>query len=384
MSVSNYAISVIICAYTEKRWNEVVASVASVQRQTLAAKDIIVVIDHNPALLQRVQEHLSNVVVIENSGEKGLSGARNSGWKIAQGEIIAFLDDDAIAEEDWLEHLVACYTDREIAGVGGRILPLWKACRPKWFPHEFHWVIGCSYRGLPTEGSMRIRNVIGANMSMRRSILETMGGFRKSFGCDKSTETAQGILKWFKHYAGDEETEFCIRVSQQMPDSAWLYATSAIVQHQVSPDRTRWGYFVWRCYDEGLGKASLVKLHNSSTALSSERAYTLKRSTERCCAWGSRYFLPPGARRSLACRSYYRWTHDNDSWLSGREYFVARNKCAMCYAPKSFLERGGEHDSADSAKRAVVCCCRSSRSTHGHSCTRNSLRAAIPRFVSLE
>jgi len=289
-----YDISIVICAYTEKRWNEFLAAVTSVQHQTLPAKDIIVVIDHNPALLQRAQEHLSDVTVIENSGDKGLSGARNSGWRAAQGAIVAFLDDDAIATPDWLENLVACYADPEIAGVGGKILPLWKAPRPGWLPHEFNWVIGCTYRGLPTENT-RIRNVIGANMSMRRSILEAVGGFRESFGCDKSTDTSQGILKWFNHYAGDEETEFCIRVSEQLPDSAWLYATTAIVQHQVSPERARWGYFAWRCYDEGLGKASLVKLHNASAALSSERDYTFK-------------VLPSGVARGVA-DTFLRFDH---------------------------------------------------------------------------
>jgi glycosyltransferase involved in cell wall biosynthesis len=280
-------ISVIICAYTEKRWNELVAAVASVQCQTLPPKDIVVVIDHNPSLLLRVQENLSDVLAIENHGDKGLSGARNSGWMTAQGEIVAFLDDDAIAEPDWLEKLAVCYGNPEVVGAGGKIVPIWRTNRPSWFPDEFNWVVGCTYRGLPTRNA-RIRNVIGANMSIRRNILVAMGGFRESFGCDKDTNTSQGrTLKWFNHSAGDEETEFCIRVSQQLPSSVWLYASSAVVQHQVSAERTRWAYFLWRCYDEGLGKASLVKLHNTQTGLSSERVYTFR-------------VLPRGVARGLA------------------------------------------------------------------------------------
>ena len=83
-------ISVVICAYNENRWYEFVGAVASVRRQTLPPKDIVVVIDHNPGLLLRVQENLLDVTAIENHGEKGLSGARNSGWAMAQGEIVAF------------------------------------------------------------------------------------------------------------------------------------------------------------------------------------------------------------------------------------------------------------------------------------------------------
>jgi glucosyl-dolichyl phosphate glucuronosyltransferase len=279
-------ISVVICAYTEKRWNELIAAVASVQCQTLPPKDIVVVIDHNLGLLRRVQENLSGVIAIENAGDKGLSGARNSGWSTAQGEIVAFLDDDAIAEPDWLENLSACYAAAEVVGAGGKIVPLWETSRLFWFPEEFNWVIGSTYRGMPSKNA-RIRNVIGANMSIRRNILTAVGGFRESFGFVKDTNTLRGTMKWFNHYTGDEETEFCIRVSQQLPGSVWLYAASAVVQHRVSAERTRWAYFLWRCYIEGLGKASLVKLHDASTGLSSERIYTFKA-------------LPRGVARGLA------------------------------------------------------------------------------------
>jgi len=280
------AISVIICAYTEKRWNELVAAVESVQRQTLPPHEIIIVIDHNPALLLRTQTNLSGIIAIENGGGKGLSGARNSGWKIAQGEIIVFLDDDAIAEKDWLENLAACYANPEVVGAGGKIVPLWESSHPSWFPEEFHWVIGCTYRGMPTS-SARIRNPIGANMSVRRSALVTAGGFRESFGWDRDQNASREALKWLKPSVGDEETELCMRVSQQLPGSIWLYIPLAIVQHRVPAQRTRWTYFLWRCYSEGLGKASLVKLHTTSTGLSSEKTYTFKT-------------LPKGVARGLA------------------------------------------------------------------------------------
>lgn len=268
-------ISVIICAYTEQRWNELVAAVESVQRQTLPPKEIIVVIDRNPALLKRLQQNVAGVIAVENCEAKGASGARNSGAEIAQGAILAFLDDDAVAHPEWLENLAACYTDPHVVGVGGKIDPRWSEKRPSWFPDEFNWVVGCSYRGLPAEVA-RVRNVIGANMSVRKDILRLVGGFRESFGNNKDANAALTRSKWLHHHAGDEETEFCIRVVQQLPDGTWLYTPSALVQHFVPSQRARWGYFLWRCYDEGLGKAMLVKLHNTSTALSSERAYTFK------------------------------------------------------------------------------------------------------------
>lgn len=268
-------ISVIICAYTEKRWSDLIAAVESVQSQTLLPKEIIVVIDHNANLLEQVQKHLTGVIAIGNSKAKGLSGARNSGGAVAQGEVLAFLDDDALAQANWLKNLSACYKDLNVIGVGGKIEPRWEAAHPSWFPKEFYWVIGCTYQGMHTKDA-QVRNMIGANMSMRKHILEATDGFRESFGCDKGTSSAQGTLRWFKHSAGDEETEFCIRASQRFPGTTWLYKGTAIVHHRVSTDRVRLAYFLWRCYDEGLGKAYLAKLYNTRTSLSSERTYTLK------------------------------------------------------------------------------------------------------------
>src|SRR5579862_4098810 len=103
MNSTTYDISVVICAYTEERWPELVKAIESIKQQNVAVREIILVIDHNEALFERVRAHIGGVIVIENSGAKGLSGARNSGVALAQGEWIAFLDDDAIAEHDWLE-----------------------------------------------------------------------------------------------------------------------------------------------------------------------------------------------------------------------------------------------------------------------------------------
>ena len=278
MAQTVYDISVIICAYTEDRWDDLVASVESVQQQTLSPREIIVVVDHNPNLLKRVREHIAGVLAVENREVKGLSGARNSGVTVAQGAVIAFLDDDAIAETNWLEHLATCYTDPHVLGVGGKIEPLWLGMRPAWLPEEFYWVVGCTYRGMP-EAVQPIRNPIGANMSVRRHTLMAVGGFRESFGCNHNT-TEKGVAfvgpKWLQHHAGDEETEFCIRATRQWPDAVWLYTPSATIQHRVPVQRTRWTYFLWRCYDEGLGKSTIVRLHGIRAGLSSERTYTFK------------------------------------------------------------------------------------------------------------
>lgn len=116
------------------------------------------------------------MIAVENIESRGLSGARNSGVAVATGAIVAFLDDDAVAEPDWLERLAAHYADPNVIGVGGSVKTDWLHGRPRCFPREFDWVVGCSYRGLP-EATSRVRNPIGANMSFRAEVLHRTGGF---------------------------------------------------------------------------------------------------------------------------------------------------------------------------------------------------------------
>ena len=105
MSQEKLSISVIICTYTEARWNDLVEAVSSLRKQTYAAEEILIVVDNNVALLQRVRTHLTDVVVVENTEIRGLSGARNSGIARAKGALVAFLDDDAVAAANWLQLL---------------------------------------------------------------------------------------------------------------------------------------------------------------------------------------------------------------------------------------------------------------------------------------
>jgi GT2 family glycosyltransferase len=253
----------VVCAYTEERWDDIAAAIESCRAQTAAALETIVVVDHNPALLARLRRTMQGIVAIENREAQGLSGARNSGIHAARGEVVAFLDDDAIADPDWLERLGAAYADPGVIGVGGSVAPLWPAGRPRAFPAEFDWVVGCTYRGMP-ESTSPVRNMIGANMSLRRDLFAEIGGFRS------------GIGRIGKRPLGCEETELCIRARQRWPQATILFEPSARVRHRVTPERIRWTYFRARCYAEGLSKVMVASHTGSRDGLASERTYALR------------------------------------------------------------------------------------------------------------
>ena len=268
------SVSVVICAYADNRWDVLVESVRSVQRQETAAFEIVISVDHNEPLAERARRQIPDTVVVENDGARGLSGARNSGIASSRGEVVAFLDDDAMASSDWLTYLSRGFHDPQVAGVGGSIEPIWSAGRPAWFPEEFDWVVGCTYRGMP-ETAAPVRNLIGANMAFRKDLFDFVGGFRSGIG-------RVGTLP-----VGCEETELCIRVMQRFPHTTFLYEPRARIHHRVPPQRSTWRYFIQRCYAEGRSKTMVAQHVGMTDGLASERAYTMRT-------------LPSGVARGLA------------------------------------------------------------------------------------
>ncbi|HBH59706.1 MAG TPA: glycosyltransferase, partial [Arthrobacter bacterium] len=130
------SVSIVICAYTERRWDLLLDVIESVRAQTVAPEEILVVIDHNEDLYERLIEIVDDVTVVESSGPRGLSGARNTGVGLADSDVVAFLDDDAEAAPDWLERLLVLYDDPDVLAVGGRVDPVWEKGRPGYFGEE--------------------------------------------------------------------------------------------------------------------------------------------------------------------------------------------------------------------------------------------------------
>ncbi|WP_274562651.1 glycosyltransferase family 2 protein [Streptomyces spiramyceticus] len=272
-------ISVVICVYTEDRWEDILAAVDSVRHQSRPAAETLLVVDHNPALLERLGKEYKDageeVRVLANAGPRGLSSGRNTGIAAARGDIVAFLDDDAVAERDWLRHFAEGYEDPRVMAVGGRTMPAWASGRrPDWFPEEFDWVVGCTYKGLPP-GRVRVRNVLGGNASFRKSAFDAAGGFATGIGRDGD-----------KRPLGCEETELCIRLTTALPDAVLLIDDRAVIHHKVPAARERFGYFRTRAYAEGLSKALVARSVGAGKGLASERRYTTR-------------VLPAGVARGL-------------------------------------------------------------------------------------
>jgi glycosyltransferase involved in cell wall biosynthesis len=196
MDKSNPKVSVIICAYTMERLKDIHEAVESVLAQTLKPYEVIIAVDHNKQLYDTLAETYRDSVEIRknsanlnqspvpspqsptpnpqspipllpvlNEGAHGLSETRNVGIGAASGDIVAFIDDDAIAEPDWLENLIRPFQppipnpQSPVVAVGGRAIPIWPSGRrPLWFPEELDWIVGCTYKGLPIVRKFKVQS----------------------------------------------------------------------------------------------------------------------------------------------------------------------------------------------------------------------------------
>jgi GT2 family glycosyltransferase len=273
------SVSVIIPAFTDERWDLLVRAVESVTTQTYPPIETVVCIDNNVDLFETAERYWTQklspssavvrVVLNEDPHETkdlhahrrahgarrrfGAGRTRNKGAQIAEGEILAFIDDDAAAEPDWLAELVTPYVDDSVLAVGGPPLPNYETSRPPWMPRQFDWVFGCAYDGLPIELGP-VRHLIGANMSVRATAFHDIGGF---------------------HSIDFDDMDMCHRVAALGGRSSVLYQPDAVVNHYVPAERLEWRYFCRRCFFVNKHKVDAFAEMGDAANLEAEMAFVV-------------------------------------------------------------------------------------------------------------
>jgi glycosyltransferase involved in cell wall biosynthesis len=252
-------VSVVVCTHSSERRAMLGDLLVSIWAGSLQPREIVLVVDRNPKLLEelRAEAWPLPIRVLESNGA-GLAAARNTGWRAAAADLIAFTDDDAIASRRWLETLVSASGEHQAGILGGRIDPRWANNQPVWYSPRLGWIVGCTYEGLPTVPSL-VRNVIGCNMLIRRDVLERLEGFHPDLG-------RKGA-----NLDGAEETELCIRANAL--GERVVFIPAAPVEQVLSRSRATMGYAIRRSWSEGRSKRRLARLHGHVLAV--ERHYAL-------------------------------------------------------------------------------------------------------------
>jgi len=283
-------VSVIICCYTQERLRDMREAVASVQRQTRPPEEIILAVDNNRDLYERSRSDFGeSIKVVQNAGVKGLSATRNVGIAAAQGDLVAFLDDDAVAEAGWLANLIAAFEDPRVHAAGGRAVLDWGEGRPSWLPEDLDWTVGGGFTWLPSKRT-DVRNPHGHNMCFRREVFTSVGQFDGSLGRVANDGQA------------GEEAELCLRLKRQVPQATIVYEPACIIRHKVPAARGTWRYVLKRSYEEGLCKARIEQLARAHGVrpLSTESAYLRHLLFRALPSRLVRFWRPPALAQAAA------------------------------------------------------------------------------------
>jgi len=242
-------VSVVICTYSEEMYEHFREAVESILAQTYDDVELVLVSDGNGTVYRRMREDFGDrpdSIVSRTEKNVGISAARNHGIELATGDIVAQIDDDAIADPSWIEELVEVYESTDAIAVGGKMTPEWVAGKPEFLPEEFYWLIGVTHRGFGESGE-EVRNTFGSNISFRREVLEELGGFDPDVGRKGEAEIQA------------HESELGTRLRQQFGRGV-IYHPDATVAHKVFDYRTEPLWLIKRAFWQGYSKRALETL----------------------------------------------------------------------------------------------------------------------------
>jgi GT2 family glycosyltransferase len=244
-------VSVIIA--TRDRHQLLDECLAHLSRQPFAPGDEVIVVDNGssdetPAVIARHARQYRVPLRHLDERKPGKSHALAAAVAVAQGDVLAFTDDDVNVEPSWLGAIRAAMDDPAIALIGGPVAPRWERRAPTWLSKAAD-----SYGRLTAPlallnyGTDAIalgpRTLLGANLAVRRDVLARVGGFATHLGKLQGTGLS------------GEDDELCRRV--QAAGLQAFYCPDARVGHWVPAERMRVRYYLWWFFWSGITNATL-------------------------------------------------------------------------------------------------------------------------------
>jgi len=262
-------------------------------QQTDKPYEVIVVdnqsTDTTRAVVQPFLKHPAFRYVVESN--VGMSHARNRGIVESRGDILVFVDDDAIIDSEWMQTLTQVYRqDPDAWVVGGKIVLEYDGPLPRWYYDVGApwWLVGPALDyGDDTILLAPGQGLWGASLSARRDTITRIGGFRTDLGYKG------------KQRIGGEDNEFCGRV--QAHGGRVYYCGAAVVRHPIPRAR----YTV-----RAIRRAAYWKGRTIACAVPPERALPVLRSLIRGAVNYSLGRTAMGFRHELEFWQYLGYWHE--------------------------------------------------------------------------
>jgi len=245
-------ISVIIRTY--RRVEYLRQAVSSLLRQTLPLQEYeIIVVDNDPEGSARkpVQEviscyRVSNVRYIQ---ERKISASRaaNTGVKNSTTDLIAFLDDDAIAEKDWLAKILKNFSRKRVDLLAGKIvLKISRKKLPAWVNGELKILLGEFDLGSSAREIKKREFPLLSNMALRKDVFFSVGAFPEHIGFQEG-----------KPYGGEENA---LVLAARKKKYRVFYDPEVVVYHLVTPDKFKRMFFLKRKSWEGRARFRIDRM----------------------------------------------------------------------------------------------------------------------------
>jgi glycosyltransferase involved in cell wall biosynthesis len=176
---------------------------------------------------------------------QGNTYARNRGIKESRGQYIAFIDDDAMASEDYCDQIIHFF-DRnpDISVIGGRITPVYEQIEPEWMSRFLWPLVAGLDMGEKSRPFKKSKYPLGANMAFRAEVFKKYGNFDENIG------KRPGRLE------GGDEKEFIYRL--RMNNLKIFYVPEMQVNHIIPESRLQ-KYYI-RGQAMGVGSSEIKRL----------------------------------------------------------------------------------------------------------------------------
>jgi glycosyltransferase involved in cell wall biosynthesis len=240
-------VDVTVCICTHNRPSYVRDCLEGLRQQTAAPEHFNILIVDSASDAEASAELAALVPATANARivrveQPGLSLARNAGADAADSDYIAYIDDDAIPEPDWIERILDVAREFRPALIGGRILPRWEAPLPGWWPPKLRGTLTI----IEAEGQGEYRTSdlpagmepYGANLIVHLPALRAIGGFGRNSG-----RVGKALLS-------DEEVQLAWRL--QAAGYSARYDSRIVVRHQIQAARLTPSWLLSRLYWQGV------------------------------------------------------------------------------------------------------------------------------------
>jgi glycosyltransferase involved in cell wall biosynthesis len=220
------------------------ATLESLARQRLdKTRYRILVVDNSP------DQAATQIVGVETAGVRidrlasaasSLSIARNTAIECCSTALLAFIDDDARADPDWLGSLTECFDNGsdKVAAWGGPVIPVFETARPEWLDDKLVEYLSIVHWGDQVRTVTDERYLVGTNVAYRTDVLRRAGGFRIDLG------RQQGSL------LSNEELEIKDRISAL--GYIFAYSPRPLVYHDIPAARLTPSWFLKRSFWQGV------------------------------------------------------------------------------------------------------------------------------------